>query len=293
MPDEKEEESPHSPSNTESEISPGEIIPTNVEPVNTNPDTKNMEVHHHTYHGHEKKTLKNYFWEFFMLFMAVFCGSLAELQVEHYIENQRESKYAQTLLEDLLGDTLDLHQDILGWNMKVAKVDTIRSEIEKPLAMRDHQLLYSCVTVLTINNTFLYHDRTIQQLKSAGNFRLIRKGNISDSLINYDAWIQTTLHDIENIYGHIISPEISRLQNQLFNSKFYSIARNRTLFDSAAHAEPLTIEIAGGKEDILFQFYNELFEYKRLNLVRVAILKQLLRQATNLIEMIRRQYHLE
>ena len=48
-----------------------------------------MEVHAHS-HSHGKKNWKNYFWEFLMLFLAVFCGFLAENQREHYVEYQRE-----------------------------------------------------------------------------------------------------------------------------------------------------------------------------------------------------------
>ncbi len=48
-------------------------------------ETSNMEVHHHTHPAHGKKTWKAYFWEFLMLFLAVFCGFLAEYQLEHVI----------------------------------------------------------------------------------------------------------------------------------------------------------------------------------------------------------------
>ena len=68
-------------------------------------ETKNMEVHHHAHHGHEKKTWKNYFWEFFMLFLAVFSGFLAEIQVEHYVEHQREKKYMQMCLIDFRAES--------------------------------------------------------------------------------------------------------------------------------------------------------------------------------------------
>src|SRR5687767_7455701 len=47
--------------------------------------TDNMEVHHHAPHR-GRKSLKSYFWEFIMLFLAVFCGFLAEYQLEHVIE---------------------------------------------------------------------------------------------------------------------------------------------------------------------------------------------------------------
>ena len=54
-------------------------------PVIEQPETPNiqpenyeeMEVHHHTHASHGKKNWKNYFWEFLMLFLAVFCGFLA------------------------------------------------------------------------------------------------------------------------------------------------------------------------------------------------------------------------
>jgi hypothetical protein len=44
---------------------------TNNNPQQTEED---MEVHHHTLPPHGKKNWKDYFWEFLMLFLAVFCG---------------------------------------------------------------------------------------------------------------------------------------------------------------------------------------------------------------------------
>src|SRR5574343_2082341 len=75
---------------------------TSIEPTQV---SENMEVHHHAHHDHGKKTWKSYFWEFFMLFLAVFCGFLAELQLEHYIEHQREKKYVYRIYNDLKKDT--------------------------------------------------------------------------------------------------------------------------------------------------------------------------------------------
>jgi len=49
-----------------------------------------MEVHAHAHTPRKKWT--NYLWEFLMLFLAVFCGFLAEYQLEHIIENQRQKK---------------------------------------------------------------------------------------------------------------------------------------------------------------------------------------------------------
>ena len=58
-----------------------------------------MEVHHHAHTP--RKKWAHYFWEFFMLFLAVFCGMLAEYKLEHIIEHQREKKYIHSLIKDV------------------------------------------------------------------------------------------------------------------------------------------------------------------------------------------------
>src|SRR5687767_2510066 len=63
-----------------------------------------MEVHHHSHSSHGKKRWSGYFWEFLMLFLAVFCGFLAEYRLEHVIEHRRENTFMHNLTNDLLAD---------------------------------------------------------------------------------------------------------------------------------------------------------------------------------------------
>ncbi|MBK9639558.1 MAG: hypothetical protein IPO63_17810 [Bacteroidetes bacterium] len=72
-----------------------------------------MEVHHHAHHE-GKKNWKSYFWEFIMLFLAVFCGFLAEYQLEHKIERDREVVYMKNMLEDLKKDTASINTAVTG-----------------------------------------------------------------------------------------------------------------------------------------------------------------------------------
>jgi hypothetical protein len=58
-----------------------------------------MDVHQHSHT--ERKKWTHYLWEFLMLFLAVFCGFLAENQREHLIEHKREKQFIVTMLEDL------------------------------------------------------------------------------------------------------------------------------------------------------------------------------------------------
>jgi len=62
-----------------------------------------MEVHAHTHTPRKKWT--HYFWEFLMLFLAVFAGFLAENQREHIVEHGREKQYMQSLYSDVKKDT--------------------------------------------------------------------------------------------------------------------------------------------------------------------------------------------
>jgi hypothetical protein len=144
-----------------------------------------MEVHHHSNTPRKKWT--HYLWEFLMLFLAVFCGFLAENQREHLVEHNREKKYLEMLYEDFRKDTADYAYDTLWWTRMIRLIDTIRIEIEKPENERNLLLLYRKASAMRSYNSFQYHDRTVQQLKSAGNFRLVRNKFVADSLTEYDA----------------------------------------------------------------------------------------------------------
>lgn len=291
MADPIEEEHLNSPKKNQSENPSDEIIPAAaIETINLDQETEKTEIHHHAHH--EGKKWKSYLWEFLMVFLAVFCGFLAENQREYMVERRQENKYMASLLEDLVNDTMDLKRDIDSWEVIIRKTDTLRNELIQQFKERNDKLIYCLANSLNYNNDFAYHDRTIGQLKYAGNFRLIRKINIADSLVEYDAAIQTALKHIEDLYRNIIRPEQLNLQDQLLNSKFYEICNDPILFDSAIKKEPDIILIKNEKEDIVFQYYNRLYNFKRLNRNRVNWQKLLLRRAVNLIELIKQEYHL-
>ena len=73
------EEMPLNDAATDENISSVETI-ADAEQLTTNdqPQTKNMETHAQELHKAPGRGWKHYFFEFFMLFLAVFCGFLAE-----------------------------------------------------------------------------------------------------------------------------------------------------------------------------------------------------------------------
>jgi hypothetical protein len=74
-----------------------------------------MEVHAHSHTPRKKWT--HYFWEFLMLFLAVFAGFLAENQREHYVEHLREKQFINSLINDVKVDTARLNRLIENRNI--------------------------------------------------------------------------------------------------------------------------------------------------------------------------------
>jgi hypothetical protein len=142
-----------------------------------------MEVHHHTHHP---KKWKEYFWEFFMLFLAVFCGFLAEIQVEHYVEGQREKQYMSSLLDDLKSDTAMLMVNIAERKNRVQMCDSLAYFFDGKLNPATNGRAYFYARTASIPCNLFPSDRTIQQLKNSGNLRLVRKISISNSIMLYD-----------------------------------------------------------------------------------------------------------
>ncbi|MGH2564772.1 MAG: hypothetical protein ACRDE5_09670, partial [Ginsengibacter sp.] len=62
-----------------------------------------MEVHAHTHTP--RKRWHHYFWEFFMLFLAVTLGFFVENMREHIMDRKKEKIYIESLISDLKKDT--------------------------------------------------------------------------------------------------------------------------------------------------------------------------------------------
>ncbi len=90
MPDNSTEEHLSTAANIDSETSSDDILPiTETETISQPQETENMEVHKHPHHVTHKKKWTEYLLEFFMLFLAVFLGFLAENIREDNVERRR------------------------------------------------------------------------------------------------------------------------------------------------------------------------------------------------------------
>ena len=143
-----------------------------------------MEVHHHSHTTRKKWT--HYFWEFLMLFLAVFCGFLAEYYLEHTIEHNREKQFMHSMVEDLENDTIELKRAI-------GKCDTVAMYSDSVLIFLasntpSDKILAAFASKVGFagqRQTLINTDRTSSQLKNSGAMRLISKKNVSDKILQY------------------------------------------------------------------------------------------------------------
>ena len=179
------------------------------------PETNDMEVHHHSHETHDKKTWKNYFWEFLMLFLAVFCGFLAEYQLEHKIEKDREKQFIGSLVVDLEDDSRNLDQMISTEQAGIKMLDTLMLLLNNTeLAKQQGDQLYYTARIGPRSQPFANNSRTFDQLKYSGGFRLIRQAAASNKIMEY-----------YNLFAHI------RLMEDNFNHEFdnYKITASKIL----------------------------------------------------------------
>ena len=133
-----------------------------------------------------------------MLFLAVFCGFLAEYQLEHKIEKDREKQFMESMIEDLRTDTAELQKalrlaDRIGRYSDSTLYFLASYQIADSIPVRLARIIGTGGARLDLINT----DRTSSQLKNSGAMRLVRKRTVSDSILSYWKKIEVTQISID------------------------------------------------------------------------------------------------
>ena len=247
-----------------------------------------MEVHHHSHTARKKWT--HYFWEFLMLFLAVFCGFLAENQREHMVEHRREKEFMRSMIDDLYRDTAAINRGLFLVENRLKKLDTaiwLYTDQKKPIPTQVAEIGRISESGL-INVTIVFTDRTSSQLKNSGAMRLIRNKTVADSITKYwnsidvlsNSWARAQTHRFDSrrigyrIFGFF--PEI--YVRQYLDSSF--IVDSLILLDNS----PL----------LLGEYVNNICRFAQS--YRAEFYPQLQKQlilAEDLIGLIKKEYHLK
>jgi hypothetical protein len=245
-----------------------------------------MEVHHHSHTQRKKWT--HYFWEFLMLFLAVFCGFLAEYRLEHKIEGDREKKYIQTFIEDLKVDTAAINRNLLFQKRKKNQLDSLVYLLAEQKIKGYENELYYLGRILVRTTRFQSSDRTITQLRYSGSLRLIRNENAADSIISYQKLVDYVLQNIddERIERRAADPILARIFNPFVFDKMLDEFNNVNKPDNNP---PLRSYDTSLQQDLAF-IINQI---KGSNIIITTRLKLLNEKAKNTIAFLKKEYHLK
>ena len=250
-----------------------------------------MEVHQHTHTPRKKWT--HYFWEFFMLFLAVTLGFFVENQREHYIEGQREKKYMQNLLHDLARDTVNYNLSIALRLKRERQAHQLITMLYSPDRNKHLAELYYFARQMPRMNTIFYStDATMNQLKNSGALRLIKKTDVADSIVAYNAATETYA---ENRHTEIET----RIAFRNAMGKVFDASVLLNMIDSAGEDMDKTVMSPTFLKPLITeeqQTINDLctlvhFLYSQSIIARKTLYKNK-EQAVRLIELLKKEYHL-
>jgi hypothetical protein len=246
-----------------------------------------MEVHQHTHTPRKQWT--HYIWEFFMLFLAVFCGFLAEYALEHKIEADREKQYALSMIEDLKLDTAALNRIIQLRKKRIVILDSLFLLLNEPQNSSNLSTLYyySAIASRFGSLQFIYNDRTIQQLKNSGSLRLIRNKIVSDSITLYYGSIRRleNVQEREDRNFQDLKPWRLKIFDGLIYDKM--VANDDRILRPEGNPALLPYT-----KDDLNGFIGNLVAVKASNIGYIRFSMDLLKQAINVLNTIKKEYHL-
>lgn len=246
-----------------------------------------MEVHHHT-HSPRKKW-KHYFWEFFMLFLAVSLGFFVENQREHFIEHKREKQYIRSLIEDIKTDTAKIQTIIKDYQDKLPRTDSLLEYFTELMHGYSSGFMRNLSATLEFID-FFPTDRTIQQLKNAGGLRLIRNQAASDSIMNYDLLMKDVLLEQENMvsthFKKIWDANIALFDTYKIDSLLSNMPRKEI------EKEKPLILLTSNRQDLV-QYYTRLKALKGNFNYFIDVLQSMKKAGTGLIIFLKEEYRLK
>ena len=243
-----------------------------------------MESHAHHIHKTPGQGWKHYFFEFLMLFLAVFAGFLAENQREHVVEHQREKKFARRLLSDLRQDSIFFETRIQLLEKRQQAHEQFLKIMTNPAGATDSAVNRGFVRILLLTETSNdFTTATYNQMKTSGSLRYIDNDNLTTSLQKYyDVLLARTSRDSDGadkfFTDYIISYMTKHFRFQDFKPSDGSSVHVKLLNRSAESDQEL-INIMG----VWATNCNQ----------QLVLQRPAQKQMLELIKLIKKEYHLE
>src|SRR5436190_5369929 len=142
-----------------------------------------MEVHAHSHTPRQKWT--HYLWEFLMLFLAVFCGFLAENQREHMVEDQRAKALAKNLYKELYEDSIAVQKIIENRKKKESECRYFVDYVTDISLTNLSERFFPAFTTSLIQIQYIIfepNDGILNQLRNSGELRYFKNSELQSEI---------------------------------------------------------------------------------------------------------------
>ncbi|HUS01697.1 MAG TPA: hypothetical protein VMY77_08220 [Chitinophagaceae bacterium] len=249
-----------------------------------------MEVHKHPHHVTHKKKWTEYLLEFFMLFLAVFLGFVAENYREHIAEHKREKEYLLSLTGDLKNDTAALNYSISRLQADIKYGDSLIIFFSKKNlndSIKNKLSIFGVSSGLSVD--VFFNDRTSSQLKGTGSMRLIRNKKVADQILQY--WSnQLKIQQIHDRFENV-RIEQRKVGYKTFSNWYfinYNASHRKDIISVNLSSMPTSDDKA------LNEFVNVTSTLNNVGITQyMPALQSQLSLAKEIISMIKKEYHLE
>jgi len=246
-----------------------------------------MEIHHPKV---EKKNLKEYLLEGLMIFLAVTLGFFAESLREHFTERSKERQYIAGFIRNLKDDTAGLNHVIKSDRKQVKGLDSMLNLAHQDMANDSNRksFYYFATQYLYNSASFESNDVTLQQLKSTGDFRLIEKDHVADSLVKYDAQIRSISGQ-----GAFYEAYFKEILSRLDELSDMTVFKDSSFVKEVAmkHKPFPKLRVGNGQLKTLF---NKIFDFQKISQAYVEYyLVRQLNNAKSLIVFLKKEYDIE
>jgi hypothetical protein len=224
-----------------------------------------------------------------MLFLAVFCGFLAEYQLEHVIENKREKQYIVSLVRDVEMDIESLKQSSAARKKYINYYDSLVLLLKQNNKNSMNDIYYYARFLLRMTE-FNYHDRTIEQMKNSGSLRLIKSKQAADSITIYDNEIIHRMLYQQEIELKFRNDILANLIGKIFNGHVW----NEMVNDGSEISRPADFpDFITDNSTLINDFIVQVVTLKTAYRVTNSIIERTIKKAENLIVHLKKEYHLK
>ena len=245
-----------------------------------------MEVHKHASHATHKRRWPDYLLEFFMLFLAVFLGFVAENIREVYVEKHQEKAYMKSMIQDLTTDRNALKDHITQHFENIKYCDSL-IQFFKNREFKRTADIYFFGMMLQQRSFFYLTDGTLQQLRNAGGFRLIGNTNIVDSIQSYQN-LYTQLDQLQQVEESAVDHYRTAATRIFDVFIFDKMLQGPDIVRPEGNPELISIT-KGDINNMLMYVHNR----KKILLVQLLKIKRLDTKAGIIIKMIKDSYSLK